>query len=82
MEGRIEQLGWELGKLKPFFIIILLWYATVFYDCAGFRLKVLVDSAENYHAVLAENKKLYNEVQELKGIYLIWKMRNQYCLTL
>ncbi|KAH0464569.1 hypothetical protein IEQ34_007355 [Dendrobium chrysotoxum] len=29
-----------------------------------FRLK---DAAENYHTILAENRKLYNEVQELKG---------------
>ncbi|KAH0450242.1 hypothetical protein IEQ34_020934 [Dendrobium chrysotoxum] len=33
----------------------------------GVRLKVLADAAENYHTVLAENRKLYNEVQELKG---------------
>ncbi|KAH7651331.1 Minus-end-directed kinesin ATPase protein [Dioscorea alata] len=33
----------------------------------GKQLKVLVNAAENYHAVLAENKKLFNEVQELKG---------------
>lgn len=33
----------------------------------GVRLKVLVDAVENYHSVLAENRKLYNEVQELKG---------------
>jgi kinesin family protein C2/C3 len=28
----------------------------------------LIDAAENYHKVLAENQKLFNEVQELKGI--------------
>ncbi|KAJ3670967.1 hypothetical protein LUZ60_008393 [Juncus effusus] len=33
----------------------------------GLRLKGLVDAAENYHRVLAENQKLFNEVQELKG---------------
>jgi kinesin family member C2/C3 len=33
----------------------------------GLRLKVLVDAAENYHSVLAENQQLFNEVQELKG---------------
>nr|XP_029120262.1 kinesin-like protein KIN-14C isoform X2 [Elaeis guineensis] len=33
----------------------------------GLRLKVLVDAAENYHTILAENQRLYNEVQELKG---------------
>ncbi|XP_039034748.1 kinesin-like protein KIN-14J isoform X2 [Hibiscus syriacus] len=33
----------------------------------GIKLKELVDAAENYHSVLAENRRLYNEVQDLKG---------------
>lgn len=33
----------------------------------GSGLKCFVDAAENYHKVLAENQKLFNEVQELKG---------------
>ncbi|KAM0887779.1 hypothetical protein ACQ4PT_028774 [Festuca glaucescens] len=33
----------------------------------GCNLKCLVDAAENYHKVLAENQKLFNEMQELKG---------------
>ncbi|KAI4347182.1 hypothetical protein L6164_008017 [Bauhinia variegata] len=33
----------------------------------GLNLKTLADSAEKYHAVLAENRRLFNEVQELKG---------------
>ncbi|GAB2273914.1 hypothetical protein Dimus_008684 [Dionaea muscipula] len=33
----------------------------------GMELKELVDAAENYHIVLEENRKLYNEVQDLKG---------------
>ncbi|KAJ3704038.1 hypothetical protein LUZ61_007743 [Rhynchospora tenuis] len=33
----------------------------------GLSLKGLVDAAENYHRVLAENQRLFNEVQELKG---------------
>nr|DAD39711.1 TPA_asm: hypothetical protein HUJ06_014034 [Nelumbo nucifera] len=33
----------------------------------GRKLKGLVDAAENYHMVLAENRRLYNEVQDLKG---------------
>ncbi|KAK8955463.1 Kinesin-4 [Platanthera guangdongensis] len=33
----------------------------------GMKLKVLTDEATNYHNVLLENRKLYNEVQELKG---------------
>lgn len=38
--------------------------------CAGQQLKVLTDAVENYHAVLGENRRLYNEVQELKGFKL------------
>ncbi|URD96997.1 KISc [Musa troglodytarum] len=33
----------------------------------GKKLKLLTDAAENYHTILAENRRLYNEVQELKG---------------
>ncbi|XP_062206833.1 kinesin-like protein KIN-14C [Phragmites australis] len=33
----------------------------------GHDLKGLVDAADNYHKVLSENQKLFNEVQELKG---------------
>ncbi|KAK2975111.1 hypothetical protein RJ640_018913 [Escallonia rubra] len=33
----------------------------------GLKLKGLVDAAQNYHTVLEENRKLYNEVQDLKG---------------
>lgn len=33
----------------------------------GSGLKCLIDAAENYHKVLADNQKLFNEVQELKG---------------
>ena len=38
--------------------------------CLGHDLKGLVDAADNYHKVLAENQKLFNEVQELKGNFL------------
>ncbi|KAK1436232.1 hypothetical protein QVD17_02011 [Tagetes erecta] len=33
----------------------------------GMKIQGLVDAAQNYHAVLRENRKLYNEVQDLKG---------------
>ncbi|KAE9614134.1 putative minus-end-directed kinesin ATPase [Lupinus albus] len=33
----------------------------------GIKVKGLAEAAENYHVVLAENRKLYNEVQDLKG---------------
>ena len=31
------------------------------------QLQGLVQAASGYHSVLAENRKLYNEVQDLKG---------------
>ncbi|KAJ9147925.1 hypothetical protein P3X46_030039 [Hevea brasiliensis] len=37
------------------------------FQCLGVKLKELADAAENYHTVLAENRKLYNEIQDLKG---------------
>lgn len=33
----------------------------------GLKLTSLVEAAQNYHTVLEENRKLYNEVQDLKG---------------
>uniref|UniRef100_A0A803P7W7 Kinesin motor domain-containing protein n=1 Tax=Cannabis sativa TaxID=3483 RepID=A0A803P7W7_CANSA len=33
----------------------------------GFKLKTLANAAQNYHSVLAENRKIFNELQELKG---------------
>lgn len=35
---------------------------------SGGKLNGLIDAAQNYHAVLAENRRLYNEIQDLKGI--------------
>ncbi|GMJ04787.1 hypothetical protein like AT1G63640 [Hibiscus trionum] len=37
------------------------------FNFLGIKLKGLVDAAENYHSVLSENRRLYNEVQDLKG---------------
>ncbi|AQK82591.1 P-loop nucleoside triphosphate hydrolase superfamily protein with CH (Calponin Homology) domain [Zea mays] len=33
----------------------------------GQSLNILINDSENYHAALEENRKLYNEIQELKG---------------
>ncbi|CAN0841296.1 Kinesin-like protein KIN-14J [Linum grandiflorum] len=41
-------------------------HAEQFYGM-GVELEGVVHAAENYHSVLAENRKLYNEVQDLKG---------------
>ncbi|KAG6781073.1 hypothetical protein POTOM_013956 [Populus tomentosa] len=37
------------------------------FNFLGVKLKGLVDAAASYHSVLAENRRLYNEVQDLKG---------------
>ncbi|XP_050227782.1 kinesin-like protein KIN-14J [Mercurialis annua] len=37
------------------------------FQCLGYKMKGLAEAAENYHSVLAENRRLYNEVQDLKG---------------
>lgn len=34
---------------------------------AGQSFNILINNSENYHAVLEENRKLFNEIQELKG---------------
>lgn len=39
----------------------------------GVKLKGVADAAKNYHVVLEENRRLYNEVQELKGKTLLVK---------
>ncbi|KAF9596123.1 hypothetical protein IFM89_007176 [Coptis chinensis] len=33
----------------------------------GVKLRGLADAAQNYHTILEENRRLYNEVQDLKG---------------
>ncbi|CAJ1936898.1 unnamed protein product [Sphenostylis stenocarpa] len=37
------------------------------WDQLGVKLKPLLHAADNHHALLVENKKLFNEIQELKG---------------
>ncbi|KAL6602840.1 hypothetical protein ACP70R_043201 [Stipagrostis hirtigluma subsp. patula] len=41
------------------------WYEEL--SGLGKSLKVLANDAENYHVALEENRKLFNEIQELKG---------------
>lgn len=41
------------------------------FSYTGFKLKGLAEAADNYHALLTENRKLYNEVQDLKGMHYV-----------
>ncbi|GER33073.1 P-loop nucleoside triphosphate hydrolasessuperfamily protein with CH (Calponin Homology) domain [Striga asiatica] len=54
-----QSIKQEVSKIKDF-------YAEEFYRF-GLNIKGLIDAAQNYHSVLEENRKLYNEVQDLKG---------------
>ncbi|CAA0812176.1 P-loop nucleoside triphosphate hydrolases superfamily protein with CH (Calponin Homology) domain [Striga hermonthica] len=54
-----QSIKQEVSKIRDF-------YAEEFYRF-GLNLKGLIDAAQNYHSVLEENRKLYNEVQDLKG---------------
>ncbi|XP_015582690.1 kinesin-like protein KIN-14M isoform X1 [Ricinus communis] len=37
------------------------------FNSLGLKFRALVDASENYHLVLAENRKMFNELQDLKG---------------
>ncbi|XP_047325615.1 kinesin-like protein KIN-14J [Impatiens glandulifera] len=54
-----EQLKQEVLKTKRIYLEE--------FNHLGMNLKGLTEAAESYHVVLAENRKLYNEVQDLKG---------------
>lgn len=44
----------------------------------GMKFKGLADVAHNYHAVLNENRRLYNEVQDLKGsIFILFSLLHE-----
>jgi len=40
---------------------------------------MVTSAAEKYHATLADNRKLFNEIQELKGAYL--NCKHQFLLS-
>ncbi|KAG6391112.1 hypothetical protein SASPL_148861 [Salvia splendens] len=62
----VQELRLASDSIKQEFSKIKNVYAEEFYNF-GLNLKGLVEAAENYHSVLDENRKLYNEVQDLKG---------------
>ncbi|KAL3635560.1 hypothetical protein CASFOL_020107 [Castilleja foliolosa] len=64
--GSIQELRSASDSIKQEVSKMKKTYAEEFYQF-GFNLNGLVDAAQNYHSVLEENRKLYNEVQDLKG---------------
>jgi kinesin family member C2/C3 len=47
--------------------VIAFYNLHIYINSAGQSLNILINDSENYHAALEENRKLYNEIQELKG---------------
>ncbi|KAG8374958.1 hypothetical protein BUALT_Bualt10G0049800 [Buddleja alternifolia] len=64
--GSLQELRLASESIKKEVAKIKNTYAEEFYHF-GINLKGLVDAAQDYHSVLEENRKLYNEVQDLKG---------------
>ncbi|KAJ4713391.1 Kinesin-like protein [Melia azedarach] len=64
--GALRELRFSSDSIKQEISKAHKSYSDEFHSL-GVKLKALADAAENYHAVLAENRKLFNEVQDLKG---------------
>ncbi|XP_030946459.1 kinesin-like protein KIN-14J isoform X1 [Quercus lobata] len=64
--GALQESRATLESIKHEVLKTKRGYAEEF-RCLGLNLEGLADAAQNYHAVLAENRRLYNEVQDLKG---------------
>ncbi|KAJ8773027.1 hypothetical protein K2173_028204 [Erythroxylum novogranatense] len=64
--GAIQELRSSCGTVRHDIVKVQMSYNEEV-DHLGLKLKTLVDANENYHLVLAENRKMFNELQDLKG---------------
>ncbi|KAL6994853.1 hypothetical protein U1Q18_004989 [Sarracenia purpurea var. burkii] len=64
--GALRELKFASQSIKQEVLRAQKNYSDEFYHL-GSKLKALADASENFHAILSENRKLHNEVQELKG---------------
>ncbi|KAL5564750.1 hypothetical protein UlMin_027914, partial [Ulmus minor] len=64
--GALKELRSSSESIKQEILKAKRSYAEEF-NRLGVKLKALADAAENYHTLLAENRKLFNEIQDLKG---------------
>ncbi|XP_022544923.2 kinesin-like protein KIN-14P [Brassica napus] len=62
----LQELRFYLRSIKQEILKVQENYTEQF-SLLGKKLIELSNAAENYHAVLTENRKLFNELQELKG---------------
>lgn len=64
--GALRELRLSSDSIKNEILKAKMSYAEEF-SSLGVKLKTLADAAQNYHSLLAENQKMFNELQELKG---------------
>ncbi|PON94501.1 Kinesin-like protein [Trema orientale] len=64
--GALQELRFFSESIKQEIVKAKRSYGEEF-NSLGIKLKALADAAQNYHALLAENRKIFNELQELKG---------------
>nr|XP_023926072.1 kinesin-like protein KIN-14J [Quercus suber] len=64
--GALQELRFAFTSIKQEIMKAQKSYSEEFIHL-GVKLKVLADASENYNSVLAENRKMFNEIQELKG---------------
>ncbi|KAL3748772.1 hypothetical protein ACJRO7_009928 [Eucalyptus globulus] len=64
--GALRELRVSFKSIKHELLVTQRNYSEEF-NSVGLQVEALADAAENYHLVLAENRRLFNEVQDLKG---------------
>ncbi|KAK4567720.1 hypothetical protein RGQ29_003466 [Quercus rubra] len=64
--GALQELRFAFTSIKQEIMKAQKSYSEEF-SHLGVKLKVLAEASENYNSVLAENRKMFNEIQELKG---------------
>ncbi|KAA8541222.1 hypothetical protein F0562_025171 [Nyssa sinensis] len=64
--GALQELRFASQSIKQEILKTQKSYSEEFHRL-GIKIKALADASENYHTVLAENRRMYNELQDLKG---------------
>uniref|UniRef100_A0A5B7A1Q7 Kinesin-like protein n=1 Tax=Davidia involucrata TaxID=16924 RepID=A0A5B7A1Q7_DAVIN len=64
--GALRELRFASQSIKQEILKTQKSYSEEFHGL-GIKTKALADASENYHSVLAENRRMYNELQDLKG---------------
>lgn len=64
--GALKELRFASQSVRQEFLKTQKSYSEDF-DRLGTKVKVLQDAAESYQVAISENRKLHNEIQELKG---------------